>query len=170
MDALASLHAKMLRLASKNPVPAPHRAAVLGIKQHLPQPAPPSPTFPANGAARRAGEGRRCYHPAGMLGQKGPGSPGPWARKPLPQTRQDGATGPAGSGTRMHEDHTWRPEGQDGWTLQKSALGGCPVASPSLAPVFPPVIRRQACAPEDLTCCLKTNKRLPCRSAFGLEC
>ena len=80
MDALASLHAKMLRLASKSPVPTPHRAAVLGIKQHLLQPSPPSPTFPANGAARRAGEGHRRYHPVGMLGRKAHRGLGPWAR------------------------------------------------------------------------------------------
>lgn len=108
------------------------------------------------------------------LGEPGGGprwlSLGPWARELLPQARQDGAARPAGSGTRVHEDHMCGPEGQDGWALERSAPGGRPMASPSLAPIVSLVTRRKACGPQDLTCCLKTNKRLPCQSIFGLEC
>lgn len=108
------------------------------------------------------------------LGEPGGGprwlSLGPWARESLPQGRQDGAAGPTGSGTRVHEDHMWGPEGRDGWALERSAPGGRPMASPSLAPIISLFTRRKACGPDDLTCCLKTNKRLPCQSVFGLEC
>ena len=89
-------------------------------------------------STRGPGHRKRGHLP---LGEPGGGprwlSLGPWARELLPQARQDGAAGAAGSGPRVHDDHTC---GRAGGTRRvgsgEECSGGAPWPALPLPPSF----------------------------------